>query len=261
MNYYNILGIDKKATPDDIKKAYRRLASQHHPDKGGDTSKFQEIQTAYETLCDPVKKQQYDNPVHIRGQNGFEFNFNPDNINDILHQFGGIHNIFNQNRGLQTFRTIVQLSLMDAYQGVKKALQIHTNTGSSIISIDIPKGIMSGQQIKYEQLIPNANLLVEFVVQPDLHYDRQMHDLYSNVPISIFKLITGTTLNFTTISGKMLEIEVKPITQPHMQLKLIGQGMPIINSSKFGDQILLLKPFIPDTIHSDIVDILNKHKE
>ena len=61
-DHYTTLGVDKSATPEDIKKAYRSLASKHHPDKGGDTAKFQEIQTAYATLSDPEKRQQYDNP-------------------------------------------------------------------------------------------------------------------------------------------------------------------------------------------------------
>ena len=62
---YETLGVSKTATPEEIKTAYRKLASKHHPDKGGDTSKFQEIQTAYDTLSDPVKRQQYDNPIHL----------------------------------------------------------------------------------------------------------------------------------------------------------------------------------------------------
>jgi DnaJ-class molecular chaperone len=63
MDHYNTLGVAKNASPDEIKKAYRKLASQHHPDKGGDKAKFQEIQVAYDTLSDTNKRQQYDNPA------------------------------------------------------------------------------------------------------------------------------------------------------------------------------------------------------
>ena len=62
-NYYQILGVSPQATPEEIKHAYRRLASQHHPDKGGDTARFQEIQEAYAVLSDAAKRQQYDNPM------------------------------------------------------------------------------------------------------------------------------------------------------------------------------------------------------
>ena len=64
-DHYQTLGVDRNASQDDIKRAYRKLASQHHPDKGGDTKKFQELQTAYDTLSDPNKRSQYDNPQQI----------------------------------------------------------------------------------------------------------------------------------------------------------------------------------------------------
>ena len=74
MDHYATLGVAKNATPDDIKKAYRKLASKHHPDKGGDTATFQKIEEAYRILSDPQQRQQYDNPMP---QNfGQSFNFN-----------------------------------------------------------------------------------------------------------------------------------------------------------------------------------------
>ena len=90
MDYYTVLGIDKTASSQDIKKAYRKLASQNHPDKGGDKEKFQKIQEAYAVLSDENKRAQYDNPQ----PQGFNFNFGGgDDINDIFSQ------IFGQRRG------------------------------------------------------------------------------------------------------------------------------------------------------------------
>ena len=89
MNHYETLGIDRNASPEDVKKAYRRLASKHHPDKGGNTKTFQDIQTAYDTLSDPNKRAQYDTP---QPQGGIHFNFGHQNIHDIFNQqFGGFH--------------------------------------------------------------------------------------------------------------------------------------------------------------------------
>ena len=265
MDHYSTLGVARNATPDEIKKAYRKLASQHHPDKGGDTNVFQKIQLAYDTLGDPAKKQQYDNPVN-NGPRGFHFNFGQGgSIHDIFGAFGGLDEIIKnhhaQHSGIQTFRTRLEVQLLDAYFGTKKTIQLHTNQGPSVIMIDIPKGIVNGQQIKYEKIIPNANLLIEFIIPPDLKFDRENQNLYSNIPISIFDLVTGTTINFVTISGKEITLDIKPYTQPFMQLKLAGQGMPILNSSHYGDQILLLKPFIPDNIDNEILEVLNKHKK
>jgi molecular chaperone DnaJ len=97
------------------------------------------------------------------------------------------------------------------------------------------------------------------VVTSDLRYERNENDLYSNVSISVLDLIIGTKFDFETISGKVVEVNVKPMTQPFMQLKLHGCGMPILNSGMYGDQIILIKPYIPANIHNDIIDSINKH--
>jgi DnaJ-class molecular chaperone len=75
-DYYNILGISKSASDDEIKNSYRKLARTHHPDKGGDKDKFQKIQEAYETLSDPNKRHNYDNPGGNFGPSMFPFEFN-----------------------------------------------------------------------------------------------------------------------------------------------------------------------------------------
>ena len=91
-NYYQTLGVNENANPDEIKKAYRRLAAQHHPDKGGDTAKFQQIQKAYETIGDQSRRAQYD--AERRGHGGFRFNVNGQDfgghpgMDDIFRNFG-----------------------------------------------------------------------------------------------------------------------------------------------------------------------------
>jgi DnaJ-class molecular chaperone len=78
----------------------------------------------------------------------------------------------------------------------------------------------------------------------------------------VLDLIVGTTFEFTTLGKKTLEVTVKPRTQPHMQLKLVGHGMPIYgHPNQYGDQIILLKPFIPDTIDMSIIDSITKSKQ
>jgi DnaJ-class molecular chaperone len=263
MDYYSTLGIAKTATPEEIKKAYRKLASQHHPDKGGETAKFQELQTAYETLSDPQKRQQYDNPPPPgmggmnRGPHGFAFSTNGVDVSDIFAQVFGQNSPFGPGqRGnqKQVFRTRVNVSLLDAFNGSQQMLKVQTNTGTNIITLDIPKGVHTGNQIRYENIIENGILMVEFVVMPDLKFDRQDHNLVCTHTISVLDLIVGTSFDFTTISGKKLQVTVKPKTQPFHQLKLAGQGMPILNSNQYGDQIILLNAIIPDIIDKSIID-------
>lgn len=257
MDYYNILGVGRNASPDEIKKAYRKLASQYHPDKGGDTAKFQQIQSAYDTLGDPNKKQQYDNPQPQGLPEGFHFNFGG-HPHDI---FGSLHEIFRQQRGLnQLLRTRLEITLRESYTGASKALRIQTNNGLHNVTLNIPKGIDNGQQTRFENIIPNNTLIVDFVVLPDLKYERRGNDLICNQPVNMLDLITGTNFEFVTINGKTLSVPIKPMTQPFQQLRLTGQGMPILNTIDYGDQIILIKPYIPDNIHSDIIYAIQKHK-
>jgi len=114
--------------------------------------------------------------------------------------------------------------------------------------------------MRIDKVLDDASLLVDFRVEPHLKFDRQGNDLTSNHPISIFDLIIGTTFEFTTLSGRTLEVTVKPKTQPYMQLKLAGQGMPIHNTTRYGDQIILLKPYIPDTIDEEVINSITQQK-
>jgi DnaJ-class molecular chaperone len=267
MDYYTILGVNKNADPDDIKKAYRRLAAQHHPDKGGDTAKFQEVQKAYETLSDPGKKQQYDNPNPFNGQqgpSGFHFNFGGGapggfnfhtqgfDMNDIFGQMFGQANPFQQRQ--QVFRTQISVTLEDAYNGGNQVLRLQTSAGNKVININIPKGIKTGDQVRYDNVLEAGQLIIEFSVQPHLRFDRKGNDLYCNQQISVLDLIAGNKFEFKTISGKTFEVEIKPKTQPYVQLKIAGQGMPIPNTDQYGDQIILIKPIIPDKIDLSITE-------
>jgi len=262
-DHYQTLGVSKTATPDEIKKAYRKLASQHHPDKGGDKAKFQDIQAAYDTLSSPDKRQQYDNPApqgfHQQGgvPPGFEHIFSQ--------MFGGGNPFdpFNQRRQQpqqQVFRTTINISLEQAYHGGEQVLKLQTPTNVHAVTIQVPKGIQNGNQMRIDKVMDGASLIVDFRVEPHLKYDRQGNDLICNHSISVFDLIVGTSFEFTTLSGKTLEVTVKPKTQPFMQLKLANQGMPIHNTIMFGDQIILLKPFIPDIIDEEVINSINQQK-
>jgi DnaJ-class molecular chaperone len=163
-DHYQTLGVGKNSTPDEIKKAYRRLAGKHHPDKGGDTAKFQEIQTAYDTLSDPNKRQAYDNP---RPQfqdfgggfpGGFSFHTGGGGFEDIFEMFNRQHQ--QQRRQQQVFRTAVQVSLFQAYQGGEQVINLQTHTGTQAIKVTVPKGVNSGDQVRIDNVIDSASLLV-----------------------------------------------------------------------------------------------------
>lgn len=264
MDHYKTLGVAKNASPDEIKKAYRKLASQYHPDKGGDTATFQKIEEAYRVLSDPSQRQQYDNPFNhshmnqgpFQGfSNDFNFAFNGVNLNEIF------SHVFRQNHTTKhSYRTVVNITLEQSYFGGTIPLKLQTPNQVYAVSIEIPKSVTNGGQIRYDNLIPNATLIVEFRVEPHLKFERKGMDLYCNHQISVLDLIVGSSFNFTTISGKTFEVKVPPKTQPFSQLKIAEQGMPIHGSSLFGDQIILLRPFVPDTIDDEITQSILKSK-
>lgn len=263
MDHYQTLGVAKNATPEEIKKAYRRLASIHHPDKGGDTAMFQNIQTAYDVLSDPNKRSQYDNP-QPQGFNGgfpggfpggFHFNNQGFDINEIFGQMFGQR----QRPSHPTFKTDVWVSLEQVYGGGEQILHFNHNQLNQTIQIEIPKGIEDGQQIRYNDLVPHAHLIVEFRVKPHPKFERRGMNLHSVQKVSVFDLIVGGEFEFTTISGKTFSVKVNPKTQPNSQLRISGQGLS--RGGVTGDQFILLDIFIPDTIDDAIINSIMESKQ
>ena len=120
-SHYETLGVGKDASPDEIKKAFRRLAAQHHPDRGGDTKKFQEIQAAYDVLSDPEKRAAYDTPAPQFGDGFQQFGGMPPGFEEIFAQFGGAPFGFNfRQNGPQRNRTLnlnTEVTMEEAFQG------------------------------------------------------------------------------------------------------------------------------------------------
>jgi len=261
MDHYQTLGVAKNATPDEIKKAYRKLAAQHHPDRGGDTAQFQKIQQAYDILSDPAKRAQHDNP-HAHNMHGFpggfQFHAHGFNIDEIFGQMFGQQG--HQGFHRQNFRTQVAVTLDEAYNGKSHILQLQTPQGPKVVTLEIPKGIHHGQQLRYDNVLDNATLIVEYVIIPNLKFERQGDDLYSQHTVSVFDLIVGGTFEFKTISGKTLEVNIQSKTQPHMHLKIPNQGMPKMNSGQYGDQFIVLKTFIPDRIDDEVIQSILSYK-
>ena len=257
-DYYAALGVPKTATADEIKRAFRRLASQHHPDKGGDTQKFQAIQEAYATLGDEQKRAEYNNP---RPQfSGFHGHPGGVNINDIFGQMFG-QQFAQQHPRRNHVRITLWISLLDVATGGRRTVSLGTQSGVSAVEIEIPLGINDGDNVQYEGIGPGrSDLVVQFRVSPDRTWLRDGLNLTQEVKIDIWSLILGGDLTVDTLNGKTLSTRVPERTQPGTMLRLKGQGLRD-RSGNVGDIFIRVQTFLPDQIAPEILDAIQKHQE
>lgn len=267
-DYYATLGVAKTATADEIKRAFRKLASQHHPDKGGDTQKFQEIQAAYDTLGDPNKRAAYDNPSPFGngsspfGQQGFHFNFGPGgfNFNDMFEMFGqrsGPNQEY-QRRQQPFVRMSLWIRLTDVITGGRRPVAVSTGAGANTIEIDIPRGINDGESVQYPKLAPGgADLVVQFRVHTDSRWQRDGLNLITEQDVSIWDMILGGDITVVTLIGDKFAVSVPARCQPRTLLRLRGRGITD-QQGHTGDLFIRVNPKIPETIDPDLIAAIEK---
>lgn len=245
-DYYEILGVNRSATADEIKKAYRKLAAQHHPDRGGNTAKFQEIQEAYSTLSDPAKRAQYDNPQpqhHFSGgpPPGFEEFFTS--------AFGGFSDIFGQRRQQRnkTLNIQTSLTLEEAFSGKDLIASIKLPSGrDQLLEIKVPAGIQDGTVLRVGGLgddslpnLPRGDINVAVRVIPHEKFQRHGDDLITIVEIDAIDAMLGKSVQIDTIDSKTIEIKITPGTQHGKVLAAQGYGMPKMGDNRFVGRLLV----------------------
>lgn len=254
---YETLGVSKTATPEEIKTAYRKLASKNHPDKGGDTAKFQEIQNAYDTLSDPVKRQQHDNPdpfagFHNAHDNPFEFHFrngagvNPEDIFSQFFQHGrGPFQQHAQPRRNKDLRINVSVTLESTLERQKKIVSVQTTKGDRFtVEVTIPPGVTPGTTMKFPnqgdnffETLTRGDLYVIINVQPKENFEVYGINLLTNIEINSFEAIVGCEKEVRGVDGKIFLIKIPSGCQFGTKFKLQGQGLCRMNSTLRGDLI------------------------
>lgn len=256
-DHYATLGVARTASQDEIKRAFRKLASQHHPDKGGDTAKFQQIQAAYDVLGDEAKRQAYDRPQPQFGNFGGGANFN---FQDIFGQMFGQQNPFAQQHARRGHvRMSLWISLLDVATGGTRTVSIGTQTGAQTVEINIPVGINDGDNVQYEGLGPGgSDLVVQFRIQTDPNWERQGLNLITNRRISVFDLILGCDTVIRDITGAELSLTVPSGTQPGTLLRLKGRGLPDRRGAQ-GDAFVRISTELPVNIAPEIREAIQKY--
>jgi curved DNA-binding protein len=258
MDYYQILGINENASQDEIKKAYKKLAMKNHPDRGGDTQKFQEISQAHDTLSDPQKRQQYD-----AQKNGFNpFGGHPQGhgqtgpFDEMFgHMFGAGFAPFG-GRQVQRNKDLtirVTVSFKQAFLGTQVEARYAMPSGKhQTVVVDIPAGVQSGQVIRYGGLgddtiphFPRGNLNVSVMVEVDAEWERRGNDLFRVVTINAFEAMTGCTKDVICLDGTTMPLKIRAGITPGTEFASGGRGFRDINTGRTGNMIIVINVDMP----------------
>ena len=278
IDYYQILGIDKTATPKVIKDAYRKLARKYHPDLNPNNqdakANFQQINEANEVLSDPEKRKKYDQygndwqhanefeqqkqqqKQSSRSQSGggFSGGQNAGDFSDFFESmFGGSAG----GRGRQAkyrgedYTTEIHLQLLEAYKTHKQTLTVNGRD----IRITIPAGVENGQIIKIAghggagtNGGPNGDLYITFSVANHSSFKRLDDNLFATIDLDIYTAVLGGEITVDTLEGKV-KLKVKPETQNGTKVNLKGKGFPVYkNEGRFGDLQIMYAVKVPTNL-------------
>ena len=270
MDYYSILGIARTASPEQIKKAYRKLAMTHHPDRGGDHTQFANINSAYDTLSNSDKRNAYDRPQQANPF-GQQQGQNPFAGTPFEHHF---QHGFGQQQQRQTPRNrdiTVQadIELAEVLTGKNLIIQYQLQTGKmETVTVDVPAGAKHGDTIQYEGLgdnghprYPRGNLLVRIKVKKTKHWDRDGENLITKKPINVFDLLTGCVILVTTLEHKRLEIKIPKGTQIGTTFSIPGYGMPNMQTRRRGKLFVTVDATIPVINDEAVLNRLHEIKK
>src|SRR5690606_19935129 len=284
IDYYKVLGLDKKATAADIKKAYRKLARKLHPDLNPNDKeaqqKFQQLNEANEVLSDPEKRKKYDQygkdwqhadayeqARQQQGSQGFGNQrtysgggqgFDDSQFSDFFESMfggggfsrGGGRRQTAQFKG-QDLNATLRLNLIDVLESHKQTISI----GEKKIRITIPAGVEDGQTIKIKGYGgegmnggPKGDLLITFEIFNNTRFKRLESDLYSTEEISLYTALLGGEITVETLTGKV-KLNVKSETQNDTKVKLKGKGLPKYKKeNQQGDLYITYKISLPKNL-------------
>jgi curved DNA-binding protein len=277
-DYYKILGVNENAGPDEIKKAYRSLANKHHPDKGGDQSKFKDISVAYDNLSDPQKRAQYDQQRQFGDGMQFHFNTGGQGFDPFGGMFGGgnpfpqghpFGDIFGQMRGAQQRRNRdlninCHITLEESFTGKQIEASFQLPSGrQQTVSIDLPAGVAHGDTIRYSGMgddsipqMPRGNLNVTVTVGQHPKYERRGDDLFTNVEISPIEAMIGCRKTVKTLTGSTLDLDIRAGVETGVEFASHGNGFKNLNTQQRGRFVSIVHIVTPKVTDPSIVQQL-----
>jgi len=286
-DYYEVLGIKREASEDEIKRAYRKLAREHHPDRNpGDKqaeSRFKEVQEAYDVLSDKTKRGQYDQfgfagpgsrpngaPGGFQWGGGFGegVEIDPSQVEEMLRGFGGaagmggFEDLFTQQarrsgRGRRAQpREPVVTTLRVPFEKAVLGGTMSLSVNDRAIDVTIPAGIREGQTLRVQGQGPGgADLMLKIDIESHPYFRREGNDLIITAPVSIAEAVLGGKIDVPTLEGEKLTITVPPGTSSGRRLRIRGKGI------KGGDQYVELKIVVPPKIDDESRRLMEQFAE
>ncbi len=282
-DYYKILGVERKASADDIRSAYRKLAMKYHPDKNpGDKKaedKFKDINEAYQVLSDEQKRSRYDQlgsaysdfrtsggrPGDFQWEDWFQQTGQSGGYGNAENPFGGtgagnfsdfFRTIFGEamrsssarSQPSQGYQQEMQISFQEAYDGTTRQLQ----TNGRKMQVRIPAGVKTGSKVRVAGAGPEGTDLYLVVnIEEDGRFEISGNDLTTTSTVSVFTLILGGDTDVETPAGKTVKLSIPAGTQPEQVFRLAGRGLPILkNPNTKGDLFVKLKVQVPKYLSS-----------
>jgi curved DNA-binding protein len=280
-DYYEVLGINKNASEEEMKKSYRRLAHQYHPDKNsGDKAaeeKFKEVSEAYAVLSDKERRKQYD----MYGHSGFHERYSQEDIfrnfdfGDIFKSFGfssggGRARNFDFNdlfggrgsnqapmpRQGEDVEARLNITLEEAVTGIDKKVAYRRGLKREEISVKIPAGVSNGKKLRLAEKGgqgtnsgPRGDLYLTVNIEPHSVFRREGDDVYLDMEIKFTEAVLGTSIEVTTLDGPRT-IKVAPHTKNNTKIRLKGYGVPNIKGKGRGNQYVQIMIKTPDQLTS-----------
>lgn len=289
-DYYKILGVDRKSTPEDIKKAYRKLARKYHPDVSKEKNaeeKFKEMAEAYEVLKEPEKRAAYDElgSSYQAGQNfrpppGWEQQFSRGqgadyakaDFSDLFAELFGAsagRTARDGSRAMagQDYEATVQISLEDAYRGAEVNLDLsipeRMPREPKRINVRIPKGATDGQKLRVPGKGapginggPGGDLYLNIVLKPHPLFKASGHDLYLETPITPWEAALGASVELPTLDGNV-RIRIREGARAGQKIRLTGKGLPRSGGTA-GDLYAILQIVTPAALSSRERDLFEE---
>lgn len=295
-DYYETLGVSKSASADEIKKAYRKLSRQYHPDvKPGDKAaeaKFKEVQQAYDVVGDADKRKKYDQfgPAFDQAGGpggGFNWQGGPGggaqfDFADLFGQ-GGIDlgDIFGggafgrggpkgrgRSRKGQDVQATIQVPFTVAAQGGEHAVTMTVGDRSERLTVKIPAGVDNGSVIRLGgQGQPGVgsgaagDLLVTIQVAPHPYFRREGNNLLVDIPVTITEAALGAKVDVPTLSDGIVSMSIPAGSASGMKLRLRGKGVVDLKTKERGDQYAVLKIVTPKQLDEASQELLRKFAE